>query len=264
MLYGHQCCTDHESDFQVNLADELSQALEEMIQQIYHLQGTDGNINDVITRFFADKLWTAVVKGFGSDIPEVDFESDDYEMLNALRKNVWQFSSAKNYQQLRALSNALIGDDGQLRSFEQFRDAAKAINEKFMKTWLRTEYDLAVAGGQMASKWVNIQKNASTLPLLRFEAIIDAQTTELCASLDGTMLPVGHPFWSRFYPPNHFNCRSTVSQHASGTVTPETSIPSADIPRMFQTNLGQNGLIFPQDHPYFIGLPDEVKNQFKG
>lgn len=263
-LYQHQCCTGHASDFNVNLADDMTAALEALIESIWNLQGTDGNINDVITKFFADKIWNGVVKGYGLDLPAADYDSPDFHMLEAIKKNVWQFSAAKNYQQLRELSDALIGEDGQLRTFDQFKEAAKLINDKYMKTWLRTEYDLAVAGGQMAGKWVQIQKNASALPLLQFEAVIDNQTTELCASLHGTILPIGHPFWARFYPPNHFNCRSTVRQLASGAVTPETQIPSADIPKMFQTNLGQQGLIFPEDHAYFIGIPEEVKNQFKG
>lgn len=263
-LYNHACCVHHASDFDINLADDLSTALEEMLYNIWHLQGTDGNIDETVTRFFADRIWKGVVKGYGFDLPAVEFDSPDYQMLEAIKKNVWQFSAAKNFQQLRELSNALIGEDGLLKTFDQFKEAAKLINEKFMKTWLRTEYDLAIAGGQMAGKWVQIQKNASALPLLRFEAIIDSQTTELCASLHGTMLPIDHAFWRRFYPPNHFNCRSTVSQHPSGTVTEESKIPSAEIPKMFQTNLGQQGLIFPADHPYFIGIPDDVKNQYKG
>jgi SPP1 gp7 family putative phage head morphogenesis protein len=263
-LYNQSCCDHHEIEFDVNLADDLSTALEEMLYNIWHLQGTDGNINETITKFFADKIWKGVVKGYGMDIPAVDYDSPDYHMLEAIKKNVWQFSSAKNYAQLRELSSALIGDDGQLRTFDQFKQAARLINDKFMKTWLRTEYDLAVSGGQMAGKWVQIQKNASSLPLLQFDAVIDSQTTDLCRSLDGVTVPINHPFVKRYYPPNHFGCRLTVRQLASGVVTPDNKIPAPEIPKMFQTNLGQQGLIFPEDHAYFIGLPDEIKNQFKG
>jgi SPP1 gp7 family putative phage head morphogenesis protein len=242
----------------------IDDAVDEMIRLVYSLQGTDGNINQSVTKFFADHLWKAVTKGYGNDLSTADFDTPDYNMLQSLRANVWQFASAKNYQQLRELSDALLDVNGQLRSFEEFSHAAKLINGKFMKTWLRSEYNLAVAGGQMAGKWVDIDRNSSTLPYLVFEAVIDNQTTELCAGLHGTMLPVGHAFWNRFYPPNHFGCRSTVRQVASGVVTPEHKIPSVEIPSMFQTNLGKKGLIFPEDHPYFTGIPLDVKNQYKG
>jgi len=28
---------------------------------------------------------------------------------------------------------------------------------------------------------------------------------------------------------------------------------------MFRTNLAESGLVFPKDHPYFDGLPDNLK-----
>jgi len=227
------------------------------------LQGTDGSLVEEVVKYYAGNLWQAVTKGYGLDIDSVDYESVDYNMLTSLKENVWQFSSAKNYQQLRELSDALLDETGTLRSFESFRELARAINEKYVKTWLRTEYDLAVAGGQMAGKWVEIKRYADTLPLLQFEAVLDNQTTELCQSLHGTILPVDHAFWKTYYPPNHFNCRSTVRQLASGVVTAEDKIPNAVIPNMFRTNLGERGLIFPTDHAYFIGIPDSVLNQVR-
>jgi len=223
-----------------------------MILNIYNLQGTDGSINEAVTKHISDKLWSGVVKGFGGDLASFDFDTPDYNMLKALKENVWQFSSAKNYSQMRELSDALLDANGNLKSFEEFRDAARLINDKYLKTWLKTEYDLAVNGAQMASKWVRISADAGILPLLQFDAVLDSQTTDLCRGLDGTILPIDHPFWNRFYPPNHFNCRSTVRQLPSGTVTQEDKIPSSEIPPMFQTNLGKRGLIFPEDHPYFI------------
>jgi SPP1 gp7 family putative phage head morphogenesis protein len=235
-----------------------------MVQEIYRLQGTDGTINQIITKFFADKIWTAVVKGYGNDIPTVEYDSPDYNMLVSLKRNVWQFSSAKNYQQLRALSDALIGEDGQLRTFQQFKSIANSINEKFVKVYLETEYNLAVAGGQMAGKWVTIHSNSTTFPLLQFDVVIDSQTTDICRPLDGIIVPVDHPMLNSYYPPNHYGCRTTIRQLTSGKVTPDEKIALPEIPKMFRTNLAKQGLIFPEDHPYFIGIPQDIKNQFKG
>lgn len=257
-------CCGHEHHFENLADDDLSSMLMAMIEEVYRLQGTDGTINQAMTKYFADKMWAGVAQGFGGDLDSADYDSPDYNMLKELQKNVWQFSAAKNYQQLRELSDALLDENGNLRSFEQFREIAMKINEKYVKTWLKAEYDLAVNGAQMASKWLSIQQHIGTLPLLQFDAVMDNQTTELCASLNGTILPAGHAFWDRFYPPNHFNCRSTVRQLSTGVVTPEHKIPSAEIPKMFQTNLGKQGLIFPADHAYFIGIPLDVLNQYKG
>lgn len=248
---------------EVVLAD-INQLLEELLQQIYSQQGTDGGLVEEIVKYYAGKLWAGVVNGYGNDVDGVDYESTDYNMLNALKENVWQFSSAKNYAQLRELSDALLDEEGNLRSFEAFRDIARIINDKFMKQWLRTEYDLAVAGGQMAGKWVHITANRDTLPYLQFDAVMDGRTTEICGRLNGIIRRVDDPIWGIIYPPNHFNCRSNVRQLATGVVTPDSkfSIPD-EIPEMFRVNLGQRGLIFPPDHPYFIGLPESILNQVK-
>ena len=156
------------------------------------MQGTDGSINEALVNYYAGKLWAGVMKGYGIDEASVTYESPDANMLKALKENVWHFAAAKNYEELREMSDALLDEAGNLVSFETFREKAMRISDKHMKTWLRTEYDLAVAGGQMAGKWVDIAKYQSTLPLLQFVAVLDNQTTELCRGLDGTILPVGH------------------------------------------------------------------------
>lgn len=229
------------------------------MQQIWKEKGLpEGLINKEVTSAFAKRLWGGVVKGYGSDIGAVDYDTPDFKMLAALQRNVWQFSAAKNYTQLREMGAKLIGDDGKLRSFDAFKEAVGPINDKFANQHLKVEYNLAVAGGQMAGKWVDIERQRDIFPYLEFDAVLDKQTTELCRGLNGTLLPIDHPFWKKYYPPNHFNCRSTVRQKRSGQVTPEDKIPSADIPAMFEVNLGQRGLIFPKDHAYFIDSPQNV------
>ena len=240
--------------------DEMAAMLAQMVKQVWKDGGLpEGTINKQVTAAFAKKLWSGVVEGYGKDIVGIDYDSPDYKMLAALQNNVWSFSGAKNYHQLRELGEALIGADGKLVSFNRFKELALAINNKYTVSHLKTEYNLAVAGGQMAGKWEQIKEQRDIFPYLKFDAVLDKQTTDLCRDLDGTTLPIDHPFWKRYYPPNHFNCRSTVWQRPSGPVTPDSKIPPVDIPPMFQTNLGEAGLIFPPKHPYWKDLPTEIK-----
>jgi len=230
-----------------------------MVAEIFRLQGADGGLDEAMTQYFADQFWEATQAGYGQTLSSVAYDSPDYHMLKALRENVYQFSDAKNYAQLKELTLALIDDAGNIVDFAKFNELAFKINEKYLRNWLQIEYDTAIASAQMAGKWVDIQKNIDTLPFLQYDAVIDSHTSLICRPLHGTILPATHPFWNRFYPPNHFSCRSTVRQLASGVATKK--IPSADIPKMFQTNLGKQSLIFPDDHAYFIGLPDEIRNR---
>lgn len=211
----------------------------------------------VLIQTYGDRLSEAVKKGYGIDYVDVDFDSPDYRKLRSLEKNVWQFSSAKTYSQLKEMSDALRRPDGTLRTFEEFRIQTALITGKQLRH-LKTEYQTAIAGAQMASKWEEIQRMKATYPLLEFIAVEDDHTTALCRSLDGVIRPVDDAFWMQFYPPNHYNCRSTVKQLRKGNITPDDEIARPEIPEIFKVNLGQRGLAFPEDHAYFEGTPPEV------
>lgn len=204
-------------------------------------------------------LLKAVNDNYTSNIKagsELDFETLDRQMLAKLSANVWHFSVAKNYHQLVELSKALLDADGKLRTFNQFKEAAKAVNDKFIAQWLKAEYELAVAGSQMASKWVGITGNSKTLPLLRYSTANDDRVRTSHRSLEGVVRPVNDPFWDTYYPPNGWGCRCDVEQLAFGQATPTESIVTPDdVPTMFRTNLGKEGLIYPQGHPYYKDVP---------
>lgn len=158
------------------------------------------------------------------------------------------------------MSNALVSPDGRLRTFDEFRIQTVLMTGKQLKH-LKTEYQTAVSGSQMASKWVAIQKVKDVYGLLEFVAVEDAHTTALCMSLSGVIKPIDDPFWTQFYPPNHYNCRSSVKQLRKGEITPDDQIVKPDIPDIFKVNLGERGLAFPEDHAYFVGTPKEVQRE---
>lgn len=228
-----------------------------MVRTVYKNGGIPDKLDADVVNQVAGKLWQGIEQGYGQKLVSIDYDTPDFAMLASLRKNVWQFSSAKNYQQLRAMSDALIGPDGKLRSYAEFKRAVQPIVGDHA-TWLETEYRTAVASAQMAAKWTRIQQDKDLFPLLQFDAVIDDRTTELCSSLNGVIRPVDDPFWDQYYPPNHFNCRSTVRQLQQGEITPDDKISYPDLPAYFKTNLAKFGIAFPPGHPYYKGLPASV------
>jgi SPP1 gp7 family putative phage head morphogenesis protein len=50
----------------------------------------------------------------------------------------------------------------------------------------------------------------STIEAFQYNAIIDASTTQFCASHHGQIIKKSDPDFSFMQPPNHFNCRSTI------------------------------------------------------
>lgn len=268
-MYGNDCCNvasfaPLHSLGEINLSNnkELQLQLEAMLQQIWNDKAIPiGLINKEVTTAFAKQLWQGVTQGYGTIAQQfnngaLDYTTPDWQMLAHLQSNVYSFSAAKNYTQLRELTQALVGVDGKLRSYKQFKAAATKINDTHVNHWLKAEYNLAVAGGQMASHWVSFAED----DMLEFDAVMDARTTNTCAGYNGIRLPKSNPFWSRNYPPNHFGCRSTVAVVYGLKQTPEAQIPVIDIPPMFQTNLAQQKLVFPKGHSYYVDLPEDVKN----
>lgn len=208
---------------------------------------------------YASQLTEAVLKGFGKNITEADWNTPNYQMLNSLTTNVWQFSAAKTHTQLRDMGKALLKPDGTgFRDYKDFKIRSQQIAGTQLN-WLRTEYDSAIGGAQMASKWADIQAQKHLFPLLQFDAVIDKATSAICHGLDRVIKPVDDVFWKKYYPPNHFNCRSTVRQLQDGKVTPDDKIVTPEkVPPMFAVNLGERGLVFPAGHAYYTDVPAHV------
>ncbi len=207
---------------------------------------------------YAKSFAKAMMEGYGKHT--ADYNAADTKMIEKLRTSVYQFSAAKTYTQMKALTGALVNDDNKLRTFSEFRTAAAEVTDLFVSTWQRSEYNLAVASSQMASKWADITANGEEV-LMEFEAVMDGSTTEICEPLNGTILPANDSFWNINYPPNHFNCRSSVTEAVgSKTATAKGSVPGVDIPKMFQTNLAKDGLVFPKGSAYYKDCPKSILN----
>lgn len=261
-LYGPCCEVEHSHKLAAN-DDELWKTAESLANKIWKAKGMPENISKKMVKQFAAEFWQGVTEGYGKDIIGIDYDTPDARMLANLEMNVYGFSAAKNWQQMKSLTQALVtpsGDGGsKLRTYSEFKRASFEINDAHVNHWLKAEYDTAIAGAQMAGKWVEIQANKGTLTMLEFDAVMDQRTSDLCRGFNGLVFPVDHPFWKQYYPPNHFRCRSTVRQRAGGKASDysKVAIPEG-IPEMFKVNLGEQGLIFPPNHNYYTGLPPEV------
>lgn len=254
------CC--HVQPLAAQPGDELERLLESMFKSIYKAMGMPTKITSGLVQWYADAYFNSTQQGYGMHLGSIDYNTPDYEMLRRLKNDVFHFSAAKNYQQLKDTSRALINEDGKLRTWTEFRNKAFEINQQQVTTWLKAEQELAIASGQMAATWTRAIEKADTLPLLKFDAILDGHTTPICTSLNNVIKPIDDNFWDIYYPPNHFGCRSDVQALPGGTITPATDIVYPDkMPAMFKTNLAKNGQVFPADHPYYNGLPHQVSEQ---
>ena len=215
----------------------------------------------------AKTFMKGVFEGFGGDFSAFAYDTPDYNKLAHIERNVYQFNGAKNWQMLRDLTDAIKEGD-KILPFSEFKNKALTILEEYQGNWLRTEYNAAIAGSQMASKWVDFEKGVTLSraegrpePLLEYRTMEDDRVRDEHAELNNITRPVNDAFWNTYYPPNGWNCRCTVIRINEGTATVAGKMEYPDIPKMFQVNLAKEGLVFPKGSAYFTDLPKEIKAQ---
>lgn len=214
-----------------------------------------------------DYLKKAAFEGFGATLETAT--KYDLPLLEELVTNVYMFGAAKTFQMTKEISSLLVDDEGNVRSSKDFNDIARATYDNWNDNWGRSEYNTAIAQGDAAAKWNDIEKQKDVMPVLRYSAIGDA--CDICQPLDGLTLPVDDTIWDDVAPTNHFNCKCILTQHdedqkltdnPSEIVDPVVDKMKEKGQDIFINNVGKTGEIFTKDHPYF-DTPKEYKEYAK-
>ena len=252
--YQTPCCghSHAELSFADDLEDffkKLSEHWTDLIRAVYKNKGLpDELIYEPIVKEQAERFSQAVEQAFD----ESGYDTPDLKMREFLKKNVWEFSVAKNYNDNIALNNLLLKSDGSLRNWNDFKQEAQKVVGNSIR-YLKTEYNTVVLGAQNASLWADIQKYKHLFPFLQFDVVMDGHTSEVCKPLHKVVVSVDDPMLGHYFPPNHFNCRTTVRQLRRGTPTENYAVP--DIPDAFKNNPGITGKVFNQKNSYIANTP---------
>ncbi len=199
-----------------------------------------------------DYLKSAVMKGFGEK-PQ-GYTERDAVLLEELLTNVYTFGAAKSFQQTQAISSLLVDEDGNRRSSREFNSVARSLYDKWNDDWGKTEYTTAIGQADMAAKWSYIESTKDVIPNLKYSAVIDPNTSEICLPLNGIVAPIDDAIWDSITPLNHFNCRCTLIQ-VDDAITQGNEAKAKQVEQemqpLFINNSGKTGSIFPKDHPYY-------------
>lgn len=230
--------------------------LNEYIEGIYSGDVTAYDLPMDVYEAIVDYMKAGLYKGFGMTLEEA--EGADLELLTELRESVYMFGAAKTYQQTKEISKLLFDEDGNLRDAKEFNDVARETYDNWTDNWGETEYQTAVGQGGAAAKWNEIEKQKDVLPYLRYSAVLDENTSDICAPLNDLVAPVDDPIWSTVAPLNHFNCRCVLLQEdkeAEPTDDDEkdeaVNSVEKEMSDVFKGNPGKDGMVFTKDHPYY-------------
>lgn len=199
----------------------------------------------------------ALTKGYGKDVGVLEYGSPDFNAISKLTGDIFQFSAAKNWNELRDMTDALH-DGNSIRPFDEYVKATEPIIGKYNQRWLRTEYNQALSSAQCSARWTEFLQNKKDMPYLQYQAVMDENTRDDHAALNGIIKRIDDPFWDKFYPPNGWGCRCEAIQLSTSKAkeTTDDKIHLPAVPAMFRINFGKRGLAFPPGHPYYNQIPD--------
>jgi SPP1 gp7 family putative phage head morphogenesis protein len=216
-----------------------------------------GDINDKAVQPLLSGINAALQDGFSRGIehsvPDV--------MRQNLSENVYIFSGAKTYAELKELSGMLTDESGKIKPFNTFFQEVQDIHQAYNGAYLQSEYIFATQSAQMASKWSEYEQDGDRYNL-QYRTAGDDNVREDHQALHDTTLPSSDPFWDSYLPPNGWRCRCTTVQVLKRSYTQSDSTAAQMMGAqategkndIFRFNPGKQQVIFPKHHPYFKEL----------
>lgn len=249
---------------------------DDIIRDVYWGVITPVSLSKELYHETANVLKKGAYKGYGGTLVEFGFDTPDFATLQELRTNIYMFSAAKTFQQTLEMTQAMTEGD-RIIPFDEFKEKAAEIYTRYngeeldadgdeLNGWLKAEYDTAVGMSRSAAKWTKVEGNKERFPYLKYIAVMDSHTCDICAPLDGITLPLDDPFWDSNMPLNHFNCECTVEQLDAQDADEEGISEDYEVERatrashetknpLFNMNPGKSKVVFKDTgrnkHPYF-------------
>lgn len=226
---------------------KYNKLIEQISKDIHDGKLSPSDLNEDLVRQIFNDLGDGAKKTYGKKWETVDIK-EPASLVQKFKKNLWQFSNAKTYAQLKEMNSYLL-NKGRIRSYPDFLQRVRQANKKFNENYLQAEYQTAVKGSQMAEKWKGFMKNADLFPNLEYRTMSDDHVRPEHQILRGTVKPITDDFWKTYYPPNGWRCRCSVTQTAAtptaGKIDDKTVSPE------FRGNVALDEEIFTKKGGFF-------------
>lgn len=140
------------------------------------------------------------------------------ERVAAIRKHCFTVAKASSTDVLQMFLDELVKaiDEGTTAATFKKEIKIKLEEAGFSKNsegkaWhLDTIYRTNLQSSYMAGRYAEQQEVIEEFPYMKFIAVQDDRTTDLCNALNGRVVRANDSFWDTSYPPLHYNCRSRV------------------------------------------------------
>jgi len=191
----------------------------------------------------------------------------DQDFLNELKNGNKKFTAYRTHRFQNDLAAKMVGEDGKLRSYADFKTDAESIIGQYNQNWLKTEYNTAVISSRNASNFKKFERDADLFPNLEWLPSTSVEVIGEHVALYHTIKPINDAFWDANYPGDLWNCKcgvtNTDEKPTDGTPTADYE-PEAGL----DENPAKTGAVFSDSHPYvaesYDGADKAVKSFLKG
>lgn len=240
--------------------DDLRKAFNKAARWIFREKKNSINSNDIDNKAvqpFLNGINTILQDGFNRGIEH----SVPFVIKRNLSENIYIFSGAKTYAELKELSGLLLDTGGNIKPFSKFWQDVQSIYPEYNQSYLDAEYIFATQSAQMASKWNEYETDGDRYNL-QYRTANDDRVRESHWLLHNTTLPPSDPFWNDYFPPNGWRCRCTTIQVRKSKYPESDSTQAVRLGadategknNIFRFNPGKQQVIFPEHHPYLKKL----------
>lgn len=172
--------------------------------------------------FTANALTIAFSEGWSTKLVKlvdlgITYGVDDPVTMTAYEMNLFRFAGAKTLYDAQQLNELFR----KVKNFREFYDNASAMLDVHNRDWLETEYNTAVAVGEMASTYNRLMKQTDDFPYWQYKTMHDNKVRHSHMLLHDVVLPWNHPYWKFIMPPNGWGCRCFIVPRTKFEVTPE-------------------------------------------
>ena len=216
-------------------------------------------------QFTVELLEAPKVQEFiGAHAKVLDTSFEKIEMSDLMRRRLTRsnyiFSGMKTFHELNEAFPSLLDENGNRKTFEQFLNDVRKIDETYNHNYLRAEFNFVQISAEMAAKWERFMEDGDRYNL-QYRTAADGKVRPEHASMHGITLPPSDSFWEEFYPPNGWGCRCTVVQvrKSKYAVTNHEEAMSLgelatgkDTKGIFRFNPGKQEKAMPDYNPYTI------------
>lgn len=169
------------------------------------------DVKDDIEPNFWQITNNSLADAIDSAFPGITYDDPDYEFVNQLKTNAKVFAAFKTHRQQNDIAAQLLDEDGNLKSFKQFKADTADIVGDYNINWLKTEYDTAVIRARMAARFKEFERDADLYPNLKWTPSTSVVKREIHVKLYGLILPITHPMWARIFPGMDWNCKCGIT-----------------------------------------------------